>query len=393
MMGALVDQVKTAVDESKTEARYEGYIKEVTSHRTKVDDLQKQLHVKLAELEKEEKRHITSDDLREGFNVSHVKKSTDPPTKPSTSATPQLLNPARPSLNPRTSSGQSSGADADIEDGPDPDATAEVEDEESISASPLAQKFAAIDSNDYRAMLAFISQHPTVLAEKETDGLLVEAFNAQLEGQDKHARICVHQALLLQYCRQLGQGNQGGVQLFFKRITTQGHQAQKMFRDDVASTYARIRERAGVIKKQREEEGAQEGVEQIQLHAVDPNTTINIVVPPKDSQDEGEKAGRAIFESFPPGLQRALWSGSLDEVNKILGKMSVEEAEEVVEKLGDGGMLSLEEGVIDATTEEGKKQMEEIERTGKFPGGGRVEELPEGMEGLVDEKDLAGDPE
>ena len=39
--------------------------------------------------------------------------------------------------------------------------------------------------------------------------------------------------------------------------------------------------------------------------------------------------------SFPQGLQRALESGSLDEVNKVLGKMSVEEAEEVVGRLGE----------------------------------------------------------
>lgn len=65
-------------------------------------------------------------------------------------------------------------------------------------------------------------------------------------------------------------------------------------------------------------------------------------------------------------------NGKLDEVNKVLAKMSVEEAEEVVGKLSEGGMLSLEEGVIDATTEEGKKAMEEIEKTGRMPG--KVEE-------------------
>ena len=74
-----------------------------------------------------------------------------------------------------------------------------------------------------------------------------------------------------------------------------------------------------------------------------------------------------MFESFPPGLQRALESGSLDDVNKVLAKMSVEEAEDVVQKMGEGGMLSLEEGVIDATTEEGRKKMEEIEKTHKMP--------------------------
>lgn len=48
--------------------------------------------------------------------------------------------------------------------------------------------------------------------------------------------------------------------------------------------------------------------------------------------------------------------------------MSVEEAEEVVQKLGEGGMLSVEQGVIDATTEEGQRTFEEIERSRKMPG-------------------------
>lgn len=77
------------------------------------------------------------------------------------------------------------------------------------------------------------------------------------------------------------------------------------------------------------------GVEQIQLHAVDPNTQITIAVPSARSDELEIRKSRKIFETFPPGLQRALESGSLDEVNKVLGKMSVEEAEEVVGLLGE----------------------------------------------------------
>jgi len=44
--------------------------------------------------------------------------------------------------------------------------------------------------------------------------------------------------------------------------------------------------------------------------------------------------------------------------------MSVEEAEEIVEQLGKGGMLSVEEEIIDATTEEGQKKLKEIESEG-----------------------------
>lgn len=81
------------------------------------------------------------------------------------------------------------------------------------------------------------------------------------------------------------------------------------------------------------------GVEQIQLHAVEPGTAINITIPEKDSEDEAMQQARAVFEAFPPGLQRALESGSLDEVNKVLGKMSVEEAEEVVGQLGEVSLI------------------------------------------------------
>ena len=69
----------------------------------------------------------------------------------------------------------------------------------------------------------------------------------------------------------------------------------------------------------------------------------------------------------------------------MLGKMSVEEAEEVVELLGEGGMLSLERGVIDGTTEEGMERLRELERgeareVADAEGEGDVEEEGEDIE-------------
>ena len=367
MMAALVDQCKNAIDEAKPTDRYSAFITEVTSHYTKVQDLQKQLFAKLAELEKEETSKITSESIHTGFDSSFVSKPA-PSTKPS-SAEPELLNPARTASH-SSGSGHASGADANMGEGSVVTKARQMvdsDDEEDMQASPVAKRFAKLKFGDYRSSLEFISNNLEVLSETNTDGLLVEAFNGQTDHRDDYARQCVHQALLLQYCRQLGKD---GVQLFFKRITTPGHQAQKLFLDDVNSTYARIRSRCREIEEQRKRDEADGngGVEQIQLHAVDPNTTINISVPPADAPDEETKYARQIFETFSPGLQRALESGSLDKVNDVLGKMSVDEAEEVVGLLGEGGMLSMEEGVIDATTDQGRLQMEEIERTGKMPG-------------------------
>ena len=47
-----------------------------------------------------------------------------------------------------------------------------------------------------------------------------------------------------------------------------------------------------------------------------------------------------IFQQFPDKLRKALKTEKLDEVNKVLGKMKVAEAENVVELLQEGGMLS-----------------------------------------------------
>lgn len=322
MMATLLDQVNKALDEKgiAQDKRYDGMVAEIEDHLKKVTDLQGELLKKLAELEKEESRKITSEGIHTGFDSSHVNKS-----KPSSST--GTKEPTVELLNPNFSA--ASSAPASVSKASDGD------DDEEIAASPLAKQFAQIKSGEYRDSLAFLSQHPEILTEKETDGLLVLAFDAQLENKADYARNCVHQALLLQYCRALGRD---GVALFFKRITTPGHQAQGVFLKDVQDTYMKIKTRAKEIILQRAKdaaEGKTEGVEQIQLHAVEPGTVINIRIPTENSDDPAEKAGREIFESFKPEMKRALETGSLDKVNKVLGEMKVDEAEDLVGKLGE----------------------------------------------------------
>lgn len=324
MMAALLDQVNKALDEKKPDNRYTAMVEEIGEHLAKVQDLQKQLFQKLAELEKAETGKITSDSYHTGFDSSHINKPKPGETKAASGGKPELLNPnfnanqASQALVPTT----------------DASAAAADDDDDEVKASPEAQKFAKIKSNDYRELNNFISAQPQILAEKEQDGILVMAFDAQLEGKEDFARQCVHNALLLQYCRALGRD---GVAMFFKRITTKGHQAQDVFFKDVQETYMRIKSRCKEINVERAEEAASggAGVEQIQLHAVEPGTVINIKIPPPNSEDEEEKNSRKIFEGFSPEMRAALETGNLDQVNKVLGKMKVEEAEELVGLFGE----------------------------------------------------------
>jgi len=165
-------------------------------------------------------------------------------------------------------------------------------------------------------------------------------------------------------------------------ITTKDHRAFVLFHDDVNDTYNRIKVRARELAKSSDRGGSE--VEQIQLHAVDPSTKISLSIPPADSLDPETVAARKIFDAFPSTLKRALESESLDEVNKVLGKMNVPEAEQVVEQLGQSGILSLEEGVVDATTDEGKEWLAELEAKGKESSAAPA---------MLAEKEEIGDPE
>ncbi|KAK6220827.1 hsp90 co-chaperone Cdc37 [Pestalotiopsis sp. IQ-011] len=342
MMATLLDQVNKALDEKKPDNRYQAMIEEIGDHLAKVEDLQKQLHVKLAELEKADSGKITSDSYQTGFNSSHVAKSKpEEAGEKKKEEKVELLNPKFDINNPNSLSESEPRGD-----------------DEEVQASSDAKTFAKIKANDYRESNNFISSHPQILSEKEQDGILMLAFDAQLEGKDDFARNCVHQSLLVQYCRALGKD---GVALFFKRITTKGHNAQDVFFKDVQDTYMRIRNRCREINAERAAGGDEER-EQIQLHAVEPGTVINIKVPPKDSQDPEEQKCREIFESFKPDVKKALETGSLDKVNEVLGKMKIAEAEALVGLLSEAGVLSMEEEIIDATTEEGQQHLKEMEK-------------------------------
>ncbi|CAK7562265.1 MAG: hsp90 co-chaperone Cdc37 [Sporothrix epigloea] len=384
MMAALLDQVNKTLDEKKPKtddgsARYDAMIAGIEEHQNKVNDLQKQLLVKLGELEKEEARKITSDGIHTGFDSSHVNK-TAPATGANTSGGasdgPELLNPGYTSATAASSS--SIANDTDIAEADDPS-----------EPTPLSRKFAVIAPNNHYDSRAFIVANPNILSERHEESILMLAFDAEMEGRQDTARRCVHQAKLLEYCRSLGRD---GVALFFKRIETRDHKAHDLFYGDVQDTYVKIMTRVKEIKAQRAAGGtaAGEGVEQIQLHAVEPGTVINIRVPPVESADPEVVRARQIYDGFAPDMRKALESGSLDEVNRVLGNMTVADAEALVSDFGEAGILSLEDEIIDATTEEGRAQLKDMGREDFVDERGVATDKPPVK---AEEKEEYGDPE
>lgn len=220
MMASLVDQIKKDVDQQKPDDRWKAFIDEFQVHFNKVTKLQKEVAEQLNKLEKEERAKITSESYHDGFSQGYVNKeseaSTSSPPKKKTIATQKVaaveqINPnADPSKALHRNDSLSSGAEADVEEVADEDDGQDA----SIKPSALGYEFSKIPINDYMKLAGFISRNPKVVAEREENGLLVEAFNSQIAGKEAYAKKCVHHALLLQYCRQLGAN---GVGIFFKR--------------------------------------------------------------------------------------------------------------------------------------------------------------------------------
>jgi cell division cycle protein 37 len=274
-------------------------------------------------------------------------------------------------INPETSSS------APLVPPPTSQATLDDVDEELPHMTPTLEEFAKLPLWDFDKSWFFIQNHRDVVVPGASDALLVSAFRAQREGISKPAKQCVHQSLILQYCEKLGKD---GVQLFFRRcaflsrtlrfvcaeqarsMIAGGQSAQAIFRKDVEDTYQHIVTRVEIAKKE-EAEGASPG-EQIQLVAENPDTVISFNVPdgppPENLVLEGpgtegmdvEDARKALqirwnlFCGLPENLQKALNTNELAAVNKVLGDMPVSEAENAVQALDMGGILSFAEGGI-----------------------------------------------
>ncbi|KAH6853785.1 Cdc37 N terminal kinase binding-domain-containing protein [Chaetomium sp. MPI-CAGE-AT-0009] len=351
MLAGLLDEVNKTLDERGIEKdqRYEAFTQELNVHFQKIQGLQEELIKKLDELEQHDSKKITSEGYHVGFDSSYVSKAKPGETSQQKTKM-ELLN---PNYNPDETK-------LDARKGAATDNTGDTSSElEKIRASPTAKIFAQIPASDHHASRDYLYSHPEIFQKKsESDGLLLEAYYAMLDHNDeKRARQYVHQAVLLEYCHLLG--GRDGVALFFKRVTTPGHQMRELFEKHVAEKFQTTRSMAKRDAKQRDDS---EGVEQVQLyHPAGEDSSIPIRVPPAGSEDEEARKARAIFEQFPPAMRAALESESLEEVNKVLGEMAVSEAEKTASLLKEAGCLNIENEIIDATTEEGKRCLGEME--------------------------------
>ncbi|GAA5983108.1 hypothetical protein JCM10908_000158 [Rhodotorula pacifica] len=391
MIVSLLSQVISSVQKDEleqgkkddVEGRPKRLLDQLEWHRKRIEDRQVEIEKEKEEIDRESKKYITSEDIRTGWDSKTIVSSTPSaqpkPVVPSSSSSSSSTAPKKTTTtrettvetlnSPAVQSAESARKQtAELGEGDSSD-EADVPD-----LTPSALAFSKLPSLDWPSTMRAISSDPSLLSEETGDALLVEAFSAAMKGTkagEKRARECVEKALVGQYCRSLGRD---GVALFFQRMTNENHAALRIFVDDIAKTTDRIVTRAKVVaaeraaKSQSGDNEGEGGVEQIQLVPASADQTITFEIPdgppPTKLEITGEGASDLdpelvreflqkrwdIFESFPKNLKAALREKSLEKVNKVLGKMSVEEAEIVVEQLQEAGILSFEQsGIIDQT--------------------------------------------
>lgn len=357
----------------------QGLVSNLKEHQVKLAARQKQVIETIKQLEEEESRKITSDSIREGWSSGYVNKEEDEPASRST-ATPTQKGKAKQTTTIETLNAGSSGSSSDVAK---KEPASEADDEELPTLLPSMSAFARLPSclpnlsltasslpsnfnpmrdvkpEPFDVALQHLSKHKELVREETntTDALLVEAFQAQMRGEPDLSRRCVEKGLLVQYCNKLGKD---GVNLFFQRMRQSGGKAAVVYFNDVLSTYNRIADRCKAIQAEQGSDGAggAEGEEQIQLVAEDPSTVISFDVPegppPEQIELDDELAEKMdveqvrgllqhrwdIYQAFPDDLKSALQSKSLDAVNQVLGAMKVAEAEDVVAKLDQAGILN-----------------------------------------------------
>lgn len=328
MIEDLVTQAKE--DHPELVLQAEKFVEHIKEHRNKIDDILSKQTGKLDELLQQKSSLISTEDVHTGFDRSFMNrdkeesllKSNVAPKKEKES-TMELIN------SPNAQENKAEGG-RDILD--------------ELTVLPETAKFGEIPISDLQGSAEYMMRNTNICTEQQKDALIMTAFDHQLQGKLDLAKRIIHQSLLLQYVAQLvgPKPNKDqtirAIKLFFTKINDSSSPARVAFEQDVENTFNHIKGRCEVIKQEQatKNEGSEEEEAQIQLKELDENTELQVNIPEKGT------AEHSIFSTkLSPEMQQAINSKSLNQINEVLGKMKVPEAEEVLAIFQECGIISI----------------------------------------------------
>lgn len=341
--------------ENKNPNDYELLKSKIKEHRAKIETVLKQIDPKLDELLQEKSHHITSEDIHDGWNSSFVNKDKGA-TAPAAATTTTTTTSASDKKNTTTTTTKKEtvttvetlNTSTSKENKP----SKPLDQLDELEVLPETIEFAKIDSTKLLDSVKFLEKHLYIISEQQKDSLMMKSFDYILDNDIKMGKSVIHQSLILQYLNDLI--NAAGhkptiaqkeqiVRLFIGKLLDPNHPAAQAFKQDFEKTYNHIVSRCEHIKNEQaangtgqDEDEEYEGVEQIQLRSMDPNSEIVINLPDENSEEY------KFFKEIPISMQNAIKTKSLDEINKVFGTMPVEEAEDILELFDKCGVIQIQ---------------------------------------------------
>lgn len=312
--------------------------KKIEEHRNMITTALIDEKKELKGIEQERSQHIYSDDMHTGWDSTIIGGKAG--TFDSGDASAQSA-PTKSSSGASSAKTQNASSDIEVLNRPQAPPKPRKSEEGMEELLDATRKFGEIPKGDFPTAFKYLTQHHYIVTEGQKDALIMSAFDAQLQGREKDAEAIVWNSLLIQYSALLGPD---GVRQFFSKMVQANHPARAAFEADAEKTYNHIRSRCKILSDESQEER-----EQIQLKSLDPNTELLVTVP-----EEGTE-GRKIYDSFSDDVKKAIESRSLDELNEVIGNLEVSQAEDLVDKLSESGVLQVDDKIYDTQQWEQKK--------------------------------------
>ncbi|KAG0682555.1 hsp90 co-chaperone Cdc37 [Pichia californica] len=357
MVEDLFTQIQSDLKKENLDINGANIRKKVQEHRQKIETVLKQIDPKLNEFDNEKTLHITSDDIHDGWNTSFINKSKQTENSQndqSSSASASVSQPVTSTPKPTTTT-TTTTTTTNVETLNTIDSNKIVEKKPSKPISELADlellsetvTFSKLPS--LKACSAYILEHPFIACTHQKDALLMKSFDLQLNGKISEAVNTIKKSMILQFCADLIENPPNPnmpmnvrlnyVKQLFTQFENDNTPGKIAYDQECQRMIEHVKNRCEIIKQEQaaeEEFEDSEGVEQIQLRSVDPNSELVVTVP-KEGTPEYE-----IYEQLPEDMKKALATGSLDEVNKVFAKIPVTEAEELLEKFNECGVIGIQ---------------------------------------------------
>ncbi|KAH3902015.1 related to Hsp90 co-chaperone Cdc37 [Saccharomycodes ludwigii] len=344
MVEDLIEQLKRELVNEKQDPTNGNLVKDkLIQHRAKIDEVTVEGRKKLDQLYKEKALHISSDDIHTGFDSSFINKKQ---------GTQDALKKNNISSSPTTATVSKSELPSTIKHFIDYK-------DDVMKLDDRTKKLGEIPVHALKESQTYLLNNMEILSEQQKDALVMTSFEAELKGDHDKAYQIVFQSELMSYIIEVYTLKQipylhttqmaDVIRMFFEKVfySTKNDMGKQSFLSAVESRFEHIKTRCKIIKEEdnKETKGAsdeQEGVETIQLKSLDESSELVVNLPNLDNPaNEEEKKIVELFKSLPPSMQKAVKSGSLDEINKVFADMSIDEAEHILSIFDEANIIGV----------------------------------------------------